>query len=263
MEIIVNVVVPIITGTIFFGLAWYCAYIAPMRSLVTSELTYRAAFWGFIAFGIYLATRPFQVLLGPHPMPLIINNLREFFMIGFFGPGVFIALVNLSLCGERKIPIPMILAVFLFGITLAIVFCITNIFAIGGSVETFKIGNYTANDGKWFLELDDFRGRLMAVLFIIRVADPVLLLFIAGVFAIYRSVTLPKDMRQVYNNMQRKLAYAGISTLFFSLSMLSTGFMWLLGKIPNQWWLYYLGALAAGVFEVMSIALPFKHDVEV
>jgi len=38
-----------------------------MRTLVTGEKTYKGAAWGFAFFGVYLVTRPLQILLGPAP----------------------------------------------------------------------------------------------------------------------------------------------------------------------------------------------------
>src|SRR4051812_26589979 len=76
--ILSNVALPICAGISFFALAKYVTHIAPMRQLVTGELTYKGAVWGFAFFGAYLISRPLQVLLGPYPMPLVINQVREF-----------------------------------------------------------------------------------------------------------------------------------------------------------------------------------------
>lgn len=261
LPIVVNIIVPLISGSIFFALAWYVRRITPMRSLAMGQLTYVSAFWGFIFFGFYLATRPLQILLGPHPLPLVINNIREFFMIGIFGPGIFLALVGLAYGGERKIKPWQRIAVFSLGIFLATSFCIINIFAIGGSEIIFHIGGYPAHDGIWFKNPDPLGQKLMSFLFLIRVTDPVIILFLAAVIALHRALTYPQEMREIYDNMPRKLIFSSIGTFCFSLSMLAAGFLWLFGKIPNQWWLYYLGALAAGVFETLSISLPLKKEV--
>ncbi len=259
--ILANIVVPLLAGLVFFALAKYVGYVAPLRSLVTGELTYKSAFWGFIFFGLYLATRPLQILLGPHPLPLIVNNIREFFMIGIFGPGIFLALVGLAYGGERKIKSWLVGLMFGIGIVLALMFVIINIFAIGGSEIIFRIGNYPAYDGLWFKNIQPEKQKLMSLLFAIRLTDPVIIFFIAAVVALHRALTYPKEMRELYDNMPKKLTFASLGTLCFSLSMLSAGFLWLFGKIPNQWWLYYVGALAAGIFETISISLPLKKEV--
>src|SRR5215204_6024274 len=93
--ILANVAFPLCSGLTFFALARYSVVIAPMRTLVTGELTYKGAAWGFAFFGLYLITRPLQILLGPYPMPLVINEIREFCMMALFGPAVFVAMMSL------------------------------------------------------------------------------------------------------------------------------------------------------------------------
>src|SRR5579864_464511 len=64
LMILANVALPICAGVTFFALARYSTHIAPMRQLVTGEMTYKGAMWGFAFFGVYLITRPLQILLG-------------------------------------------------------------------------------------------------------------------------------------------------------------------------------------------------------
>jgi len=42
-------------------MAKYVHHIRPLRTLITGELTYRGAFFGFLFLGIYLASRPIQI----------------------------------------------------------------------------------------------------------------------------------------------------------------------------------------------------------
>ena len=76
-SLLLNVVVPILAGLVYFALARYVKHIGPMRTLVTGKLTYDGAYWGFLLLGAYLATRPLQILLGPYPVPLIVNNIHS------------------------------------------------------------------------------------------------------------------------------------------------------------------------------------------
>src|ERR1044072_6199933 len=101
--IFVNVGIPILAGVVYLALARYVKFIGPMRTLVTGKLTYDGAYWGFLLLGSYLATRPFQILLGPHPMPLIINCVCELVVMGFFSPAVTIAMLSLVL-GSSNVP---------------------------------------------------------------------------------------------------------------------------------------------------------------
>ncbi len=260
LEIFANLILPIIAGLIFLGLARYVRYIAPMRLLVAGKLTYRGAFWGFIFFGIYLATRPLQILLGPHPLPLIINNIREFFMIGLFGPAVFLAMLNF-VYGEGKLKKPLIIFVCGLGLILATLFVVFNIFAIGGSKEIFRVGSYAVYDGLWFDNPDLPTRALMRTLFVIRLLDPVILLLIAGIIVFWRGVTYPRD--SIYTNMPRKYFFMAGAVFAFAFSMLFAGFMFLIWKIPNQWWIYYVGALLAGFLEAISLSLPLSQGVKI
>ena len=257
---LVDICVPIVSGLMFFALAKYVSYIGPLRQFSAGgKSTYDKAFWGFIAFGIYLASRPLQIGLGPHPMPMIINNIREFFMIGIFGPSIFLAICGLAY-GSENIKRWFNVLVYSISIALAVLFVIINMNAIGGSIEIFRIGNFVAYDGMWFKNLTPDRARLMSFLFIIRVTDPVLLLLAGGIMAFHRAYTYPVERKKVYSNMPKKLILTGVGTCCFSLCMLSVGFIWLLGSIPNQWWGYYLGAFLSGIFESLSISLPMRKE---
>jgi len=258
--VFVNVVVPIMAGLVFFALARYVKHIAPMRTLVTGQLTYAGAYWGFLFLGFYLATRPVQILLGPHPWPLIINNLREFLMIGLFGPAVVIAILSLVF-GSDRLPNALVGGVVLLGMMLATTFVVVNIFAIGGSEEIFRIGRWVANDGLWFKTTDVAHAKLMGMLFMIRFVDPVLLVFLSGTLVFWHARHYPVDKKLLYDNMPKKLYLLAIACFAFSLSMLSVGLIFLVAHIPNQWWIYYLGSLAAGFLETFSLALPLKKGV--
>lgn len=259
-QITVNIVIPVLTGTLFFVLAWYVKRIAPLRTLVTGDLTYKGAFWGFICFGIYFGSRPLQILLGPHPMPLIVNNIREFFLIGLFTPAVFIAMMSLVF-GPDKIKKVFIKSIFIFCIALASVFVIVNVFAIGGSETIFKIGGWTAHDGLWFDNPNTKVRSLMVILFVIRVIDPVLIIFLAGCIVLWKAMNYPEERKKFYDNMPKKLLFMSLADFCFSLSMLSVGFLYIFGHIPNQWWIYYVGGLLAGIFELISLRMSVKKQV--
>ncbi|MFH1282576.1 MAG: hypothetical protein ABII27_02820 [bacterium] len=259
-QILVNIIIPVAAGIVFFCLAWYIKQIAPMRTLVTGGLTYRWAFWGFIFFGIYFGSRPLQIMLGPHPMPLIVNNIREFFLIGLFAPAVFVAMMSLVF-GSEKILNIFVKGFFALCICLATIFVIVNIFAIGGSMEIFSLGEWKMYDGLWFGNPNEKVRSLMGLLFVIRLIDPVMIIIIAACIVLWRSLTYPAEKMRIYDNMPKKLFFMFLANICFSLSMLSVGFLYIFGKVPNQWWIYYVGGLLSGMFEFISLRLPVKSKV--
>jgi two-component system response regulator YesN len=257
-----NIVVPILAGLVYFALARYVKQIGPLRTLVTGQLTYKGAFWGFLLFGVYLASRPLQIFLGPHPLPLIVNNIREFLAIGIFSPAVTVAMMSLVL-SPAKVPKILVRLIFGIGIFLAVCFVIINSRAIGGSHFLFSVGNLNAYDGVWFDGREGAPMHYMALLFVIRLIDPVLMVFGAGTLVLWHGFNYPVEKRMLYDNMPRKLYYMGFACYSFSLSMLSVGFLYLFAHIPNQWWIYYVGALVAGILETISLSLPLRRAVQI
>lgn len=259
---LLNVFVPVFSGLIFLALAKYVRHIAPMRTLVTGKLTYVGAFWGFLFLGFYLASRPLQIFLGPHPLPLIINNIREFFLIAVFGPAVFLAMMSLCF-GSDKISRPLLIGVPVIGFILAVVFVVTNVYAIGGSQEIFHFGKLVAHDGLWFANPDLSSHKYMKILFVVRTLDPILLLLLSSGIVFWHAFRYPSDKRAVYTNMPKKLYLLSAATLCFALSMMTVGMVYVFGHIPNQWWIYYLGACVAGFLEAFSLSLPVRKEVQV
>jgi hypothetical protein len=256
-----NVVVPLMAGITFFAMAKYVYHIGPMRTLITGELTYKGAYWGFLFLGIYLASRPLQILF-PHPWPLIVNNLREFCMIGIFGPSVFLAMMSLVF-GADNIPRRIVRGIYGASIFLALVFVVANVFAIGGSEEIFQVGSFKAYDGLWFKNVVPEKQWLIHVLFAIRLLDPVFLVLAAGTVVLWHAMNYPPEKKVLYDNMPKKLYFLGAGCYSFALSMLAVGILFLFANIPNQWWIYYVGALLAGVLETISLSLPMKKYVQV
>src|SRR3954467_6138565 len=157
--ILANIALPLCAGTTFFALARYSSHIAPMRILVTGELTYKGAAWGFAFFGAYLVTRPLQILLGPYPMPLVINEVREFCMMALFGPAVFVAMMTLCF-GDERIPKKFVWGIFGMGLALGLAFVVLDAKAMSGTEVIFHIGPYAAYDGVWF-KAEDARAKTL------------------------------------------------------------------------------------------------------
>jgi len=98
---------------------------------------------------------------------------------------------------------------------------------------------------------------LMWILFGVRLMDPVLLLMLAGVIVFRHARHYPPAKRAVYDNMPKKLYLLSAAVFAFPVSMLITGVLVFL-DVPNQWWIYYLGALISGFLEAASLRLSVK-----
>src|ERR1035437_852585 len=258
--ILANVALPLCAGVTFLALARYASHIGPMRFLVTGEITYKGAAWGFAFFGLYLMTRPLQVLLGPHPMPSIITCIREFGMMAVFAPAVFLAMMSLCF-GSDRIPKKLIVGLFALGFSLGLAYVVLETRAIHGSEIIFSIGGYPAYDGVWFKNPDPHSQALISIIYVLQFIDPVFILLLSGVIVFRHARHYPEAKRLVYDNMPKKLYILSAAVFAFPLSMVIAGALIVFFHIQFLWWLYYLGALVSGLLETASLRLPLRNDV--
>lgn len=257
-----NIILPLCAGVTFFALARYAAHVAPMRFLVTGEITYKGAAWGFAFFGAYLSSRPLQVLLGPHPIPSIITCIREFSMMAIFAPAVFVAMMSLCF-GADRIPRKLIAGLFALGFFLGLAYVFLETQAMHGSEVIFRIGGYPAYDGVWFNNPDPHSRTLIQMIDVLQAIDPIFILLLSGVIVFRHARHYPPAKRAVYDNMPKKLYWLSVAFFIFPLSMFIAGALILFFQIRFQWWLYYLGALISGLIESVSLSLPLRKDVQV
>lgn len=255
--LLLHVVLPVGAGVLFFLMARKVRGIAPLRTLITGGLTYRGAYWGFLFLGVYLVSRPLQ-LLAPHPWPLWINNIREFLMMGFFAPAALIGMMSL-VWGEGRVPRWAVGSLLSLGGGVAAVFVWMNGIAIGGSQALFSWGSWTAYDGLWLPQGQ----RALDILFYCRLVDPILLILAGGVTVSWHAQHYPANKRALYDNMPRKLMLLALGCYAFSFSMLLAGALTYWAGIPYQWWIVYGGSLCAGVLETRSLSLPVRRHVQV
>jgi hypothetical protein len=260
--ILANVALPLCAGMTFLALARYAAHIAPMRFLVTGEITYKGAAWGFAFFGLYLMSRPLQILLGPHPIPSIITCIREFGMMAVFAPAVFLAMMSLCF-GSDRIPKKLIVGIFALGLFLGSSYVVLETRAIHGSEVIFHIGPYLAYDGVWFNNPDPHSQALISIIYILQFIDPVFILLLSGVIVFRHARHYPPEKMQVYDNMPKKLYILSAAVFAFPVSMVIAGGLIIFLHVVFQWWLYYLGALISGFLEAASLSLPLRKDVQV
>ncbi|MCP4481293.1 MAG: hypothetical protein GY817_00485 [bacterium] len=255
MLLFINVIIPLIVSPIYLVLAFYVKRIKPLRLLIMGEDTYNYAFWIFLLFGIFFLGRPFQVLLGPHPFPFLISSIREFIMIGLLTPCVVSGVLN-QVYYDSDFPKVIIQFVFTFCILLGFLFIFANFKSINGSHLIFDYKIFTAYDGNWFAEKES-NSVYLVLLFAIRLIAPVLLMFAIGIFAIYKSITFPKD--SLYHNLPKKYFLEGLAILIFSASVIFTGIMAYFWSLQTQW--YYFGALIAGILGFVSLEIPPRDFV--
>ena len=115
MEVLLNILVPLITGIIYFGMAWEVSKVGKIRKIMFGEIGYKKMFVTFILLGIYFITRPLQNVIGPHPWPMLINSARQFFIMAIIAPSIFVSILH-WVPGEGGAPKSSVVASYVIGI---------------------------------------------------------------------------------------------------------------------------------------------------
>lgn len=230
-----NLIAPSVAGLFFFIYFLYFILTQPSRAV-----SYRFFAVYLISFSIFLLGRPLQILLGPYPAPLIINNLRLLLFCTICSPMVLLATDSFNRKKLRKSEI------FIFGIGfgLGLIYSLFNTLGTIGTYEAFRISNLIAFDNLTPSLRGPYYGRevTQAVQLIIGIS----LLSCTG----YRVLKLGK--RIAWRNLREdKFLISNIGTLIFGLSLA-------VGTITRQWWIYYTGSMISATILGGGVLLDIK-----
>jgi hypothetical protein len=250
---LVNILVPIIAGVIYFLMAAEIKRVSAVRKIMFGELGYQKVFLAFVLFGIYFITRPLQNIIGPYPWPTIINCARQFFLMAFISPAILVGIWHWVSHG-KEVTKSSVFAAYTVGSLMAIIFILVNAFAIDGSKVLATVGSLNIYDATWF-STGPVRPELMLIHLIAQLISPVGFLIMAAAYVRHQRYNYP--LSTVYNLMPLKWKYLEAGLLIFAGSLLVAGISAFVGQYYTYLWvIYFLGAIVAGLFELKSIKLP-------
>ncbi len=259
MLFVLNILLPVIAGIIYFAMAYQIKKTRRSRTLIMGELTLRGTFYAYVSLGLYLLTRPLQNILGPHPVPLIINSIRQVFMISCFAPAMLIAIFNWT-SENKKVPKTTQAAAIVVAGFMGIIFVLINIVAVDGSKIIARAGKFVLYDAQWFSK-SPRRFELVLIHLLVQGISPVgYCLFAAGIVR-HRRHNYPLD--SLYNMMTKKWWHLELALIIFAASLLLAGFAALFGRYYTYLWvIYFTGAIVAGFIDLKGIKLPPRLEVE-
>jgi len=234
--LLTNIICPILSGIPLLMFALYFFYAD--QGLFRSRARLFPVF--LLAFSLYILGRPLQLLLGPHPWPMIVNALRSFLFVGLCCPLVLHE--ARALCG-RQSPQPRIPPLFLLGGALAVIYVVALIAAPSHTPIIFEFGALKAYD---FTPVS-----LTPPLFAREITNLIQVLVGVIFFGLAGYETLRKRQTLAASETESK------HLLYFALGSLIFGGALLLGTITKQWWLYYLASVPSAFF----IGLGVREDM--
>jgi len=252
MEVLLNILIPFITGIIYFGMAWEVSKVGKIRKIMFGEIAYKKMFVTFILLGIYFITRPLQNILGPHPWPMIINSARQFFIMAIIAPSIFVSILH-WVPGEGGAPKSSVVASYAIGILMGIIFVLTNSMAIDGSKIIASLGNFNLYDATWFSK-NDIKQQLILIHLICQLVSPVGIVLLAAAFVRHRRHTYM--LGHIYTNMKTKWRYLETGLIILPLSFLLSGLVAIFGDYYTYLWvIYFVGSIISCLFLAYSVKL--------
>jgi len=254
---IMNILIPIAAGLVYFVMAAEINRVSKIRKIMFGELGYRLVFNAFLMLGIYFVTRPLQNILGPHPWPMIINDLRQFFLMAVIAPGVLVGILH-WVPSEKGTPKSTVVAAYAIGALIAVIFILINSMAIDGSKVLTTFDGMTIYDAVWFSQGAP-RLELVLIHLICQFIAPVGFFLLAAAYVRHRRHNYP--LSNVYNLMPRKWCYLESGLLVFAFSLIMAGLAALFGQYYTYLWvIYFVGAIIAGLLELIGVKIPPRES---
>lgn len=256
---LVNIIVPVIAGLVYFFMAAEIRRVSHFRKLIFGELGYKKVFNGFLMLGIYFITRPLQNIIGPHPWPMIINDARQFFMMAVIAPSVLVGILH-WVPSDKGTPKSVEYAAYFVGLVTAVIFILLNNIAIDGSKVIASLWGMNIHDAVWF-STGPKRPEITIIHLIVQSISPVGFFLLAAGYVRHRRYNYP--LSNVYNQMPKKWKLLETGLLIFALSFVVAGFAALFGQYYTYLWvIYFVAAIIAGVIETIGVKMPPREVSE-
>lgn len=220
-----NLVAPLVTGLFFCICFMYFIIASPSKA---PSFKYFVVF--LISFGVFSFGRPLQLVLGEHPVPLIIVNLRVFILCAVTSPTIILAADIFNERERRHGAAIIIVPCAMLGLT----YVVFNTLGTKASYLLFEFGGIAAHDNLTPSMLPPFYGREVTIGVQI-VTGMMLLLFSSSRLLRLRLETRLRDL------FRNKNFLINIGILVFALSFIG-------GSVAKQWWIYYAASIVSALF---------------
>jgi two-component system response regulator YesN len=231
-----NLIVPLISGLFLLFYFAYFVFAHPAKLL-----SFKLFVVFLIAFSAFLFGRPLQLILGPHPLPLIIVNVRVFVLCSVLSPILILTAWNFN----RRITLRQGIIVFAACLPLGIVYAVFNTLGTSGSFVLFDVAGIAAHENLTPSMQPPFFAREVTIA--VQTVTGIILL----AFSLVRFAQERKDSRKK-SLFSDKIILINAGIFIFALSFI-------LGSIARQWWVYYATSVATALVIGGSVLIDIKE----
>jgi hypothetical protein len=252
---LITLILPILAGSMYFFMASEVYRTSKFRSMMFGEVGFKKIEAAFRVFGIYFISRPLQNILGPHPMPLIVNCLRQLFLMAVISPSILVAVFH-WVPTPRGTPRSTKFAAYTIGVLMGIIFILLNTLVVTGSKVLYTWNFIALYDPAWF-QSNTQPIQLILIHLICQFVSPVGFLLLAAAYV--RHSRHNYQLVTIYNLIPTKWRYLEASLVIFAGSFIAAGIAALFGAYYTHIWvIYFTGSIISGIFAMKSIKLPPK-----
>lgn len=236
MTLFSNIIAPLIAGLFFLLYFIYFTISTPSKAA-----SYKYFLVFLVGISLFSLGRPLQLILGAHPVPLIIVNLRMMILCGLIAPVIILAseLFNRS---KRK---GFQGALIAFCVLLGLVYVVFNTLGTRESHTLFHFAVITAQDNFTPSMQAPFYGREVTI--VVQVIIGLLL----AVFSLIKLVQLNSttSLRGLFGN---KIFLFNSGVLIFAVSFI-------VGSLAKQWGIYYVVSIVSALLFGGSVLIDIRE----
>ncbi len=224
MALFSNIIAPMIAGLFFLLYFAYFIIANPSKSA-----SYRYFIIFLIGISVFSLGRPLQLILGPHPLPLVIVNLRVFILCSVIAPVIILA--SDLVPGRRRRRFELL--VLSVGVLLGLTYVVFNSLGTRSSAVLFHFAGIAARDNLTPSMLPPFYAREVTIG--VQLVTGLLLL-------VFPSIKLARLLfgRPGEGGFRNKVALLNGGVLIFALAFI-------VGSYTRQWGIYYAASIVSAV----------------
>lgn len=231
-----NIFAPLVAGLFF--LLYFIYFIIANPSKAAS---YRYFVIFLISMSVFTLGRPLQLMLGPHPLPLIIVNIRVFILCAVIAPIIILASDLFAKRRKKTFQAIIVSVCVLLGLT----YVVFNTLGTGASKVLFGFAGMIARDNDTPSGMAPFYGREVTIAVQVVIGLILLLFSLVKLVALMRETSLKGFLKsQVF------LFNGGV--FIFAASFI-------MGSLLKQWGIYYAASVASALLFGASVMIDAKE----